>query len=123
MRKEDPLVSHTQTEDPPGGNDGLLAGANGIAPVCASGPTAGAWQLIEERVDEDYVSSPADNFVAEQFWGHRYIDNAVRRRTYALDSETWCLALAVVSVADHCSARASRSAACSASRATVMPGS
>ena len=88
-----------------------------------NGPPAGAWQLIEERVDEDYVSSPADNFVAEQFWGHRYIDNAVRRRTYALDSETWCLALAVVSVADHCSARASRSAACSASRATVMPGS
>jgi RHS repeat-associated protein len=38
-----------------------------------------AWQLIEERVDEDYVLNPGTNRTAQEVWGLRYIDDAVMR--------------------------------------------
>jgi RHS repeat-associated protein len=38
-----------------------------------------AWQLIEERIDEDYGGSPGVDRIAQEVWGLRYIDDAVMR--------------------------------------------
>lgn len=45
----------------------------------------GGWQLIEERIDEGYASSPGVNRVAQEVWGLRYIDDAVMRINNAAD--------------------------------------
>ncbi|MEM1186776.1 MAG: hypothetical protein AAGI53_17460, partial [Planctomycetota bacterium] len=39
-----------------------------------------AWQLLEEVIDDDLVSSSNTPSRAQQFWGDRYIDDAVARR-------------------------------------------
>jgi RHS repeat-associated protein len=39
------------------------------------------WRIIEERVDSNYVTAPGLDRVIEQYWGGRYVDDAVMRRT------------------------------------------
>lgn len=39
-----------------------------------------AWQLVEEWIDNSYISSSGFNDVAENYWGVRYIDDLVMRR-------------------------------------------
>lgn len=39
-----------------------------------------AWQMIQEDIDDDYITSPGIDRRAQQFWGVRYIDDAVARR-------------------------------------------
>lgn len=46
-----------------------------------------AWQLIEEQIDNDYVNDPGVNRIALQVWGLRYIDDAVLRRMWNVDTE------------------------------------
>lgn len=45
-----------------------------------------SWRIVEERIDDNYLSSAGDNRLAEQFWGTRYIDDPVLRRMINLDS-------------------------------------
>src|ERR1043165_7152192 len=42
-----------------------------------------AWQLLEERVDYDCVTSPGTNRLEQEVWGIRYIDDPVLRLTAA----------------------------------------
>ncbi len=39
-----------------------------------------SWQLLEERVDDDYGSSPGMNHRVQHLWGLRYIDDIVLHR-------------------------------------------
>ena len=38
------------------------------------------WQLLEERVDQDFVASPGVDRHQQYAWGHRYIDDAILHR-------------------------------------------
>ncbi|MBX3364908.1 MAG: hypothetical protein KF866_09100, partial [Phycisphaeraceae bacterium] len=49
----------------------------------------GVWQLLEERVDEDADSTFEIDQFAQQFWGLRYIDDAVARRVTSDWEEGW----------------------------------
>jgi RHS repeat-associated protein len=51
----------------------------GVPGVLRSMYYSAAWQLIEERIDEDYTGSPGVNRIAQEVWGLRYIDDAVMR--------------------------------------------
>jgi RHS repeat-associated protein len=39
-----------------------------------------SWQVLEEFVDEDYVSSPGTDRRVQQFWGLRHLDDAIMSR-------------------------------------------
>lgn len=41
-----------------------------------------AWQLLEERIDEDFNNAPGTNRIAQEVWGVRYLDDPVLRRQY-----------------------------------------
>lgn len=38
-----------------------------------------AWQIVEDRIDDDYVANPGTDRVEQEVWGIRYIDDAVMR--------------------------------------------
>src|SRR5262249_50085061 len=38
-----------------------------------------AWQLLEERIDDDYTQEPGFNRIEKEVWGLRYIDDPVMR--------------------------------------------
>jgi RHS repeat-associated protein len=38
------------------------------------------WQVLEERIDEDYIANPGVNRRMQYIWGPRYIDDIVLRR-------------------------------------------
>jgi RHS repeat-associated protein len=48
-----------------------------------------AWQLVEERIDDDYDASFALDRVGECFWGVRYIDDLAMRRITADEGANW----------------------------------
>ena len=48
-----------------------------------------SWQLLEEHVDEDYVSSSGSDRISQQFWGTRYIDDAVAKRIDVDADRVW----------------------------------
>lgn len=45
---------------------------------------AQSWQLVEERIDDGYGTSPGINRVAQEVRGMRHIDDAAARRTHPL---------------------------------------
>lgn len=47
-----------------------------------------SWRVIEERVDDNYASSPGENRSIEQYWGTRYVDDAALRRVRQTSSGT-----------------------------------
>jgi hypothetical protein len=47
---------------------------------------ASAWQVLETRVDEAFGTSPGEDVRPRQFWGPRYVDEAVMRRSKSRSS-------------------------------------
>jgi RHS repeat-associated protein len=65
------VVSRTDTSLPP--TDGVLDEER----VLLYSPS---WQVLEERIDEDYQNAPGVNRIAQMAWGLRHLDDAVLRR-------------------------------------------
>ena len=47
-----------------------------------------AWQLVEERIDDDYVANPGTDRVEQEVWGIRYIDDAIMRTSVNPNTDT-----------------------------------
>lgn len=51
---------------------------------------SGQWQMIEEHVDSDYNgSSFSQDYASQQYWGGRYIDDAVAKRIDTDNDDDW----------------------------------
>ncbi|MBL4591994.1 MAG: hypothetical protein JKY96_08550, partial [Phycisphaerales bacterium] len=48
-----------------------------------------SWQMIEEHVDAEYGGTYARDYSSQQFWGARYIDDAVAKRIDRDDDGIW----------------------------------
>lgn len=69
IKKVTPAEESSDTEESGGGTGGTLRTMYYSA----------AWQLIEERIDDDVTTSPSETRREQEIWGIRYIDDPVMR--------------------------------------------